>query len=151
MCAGSQPDLIVQSCCKLLLHWQRKRLFVEFVTEKRFVCKYGHRLVEPPPRGIGLSTSLRWQTILFYGRPLASPSLFKLSAGRCLHGRQSRKSSFCSGRGDNLVVIARFGSLCLPICTTEFTLYLGDLDCVIHTLHAHAQTSRLDGQWCDQR
>ena len=56
-------------------YWQRKELFVEFVTVKRLVCKNGHLLVEPGTvlrvlYGIGLM-SLRQQTILSknYGRP----------------------------------------------------------------------------------
>ena len=47
---------------------------------------------------------------------------------------------------ENLVAIARFVNLCLPICTTAFMLWLGP--CGSQTLHAHTQTSPLDGQ-CD--
>ena len=42
-------------------------------------------------------------------------------AGR-YHGRQNRRSPFCSGRVENLVTIARFGKPFLPICTTGFML-----------------------------
>ena len=51
--------------------------------------------------------SLRRRTILCDVRLLASP--FTLFAGRYLPDRQNRRSSFCSGRGENLVKIARFG------------------------------------------
>ena len=50
------PNLSGQRCCKLrlklLLALAKKtwKLFVEFVTAKRLVCKNGHPLVEPPSR-----------------------------------------------------------------------------------------------------
>ena len=37
-----------------------------------------------------------------------SLSRFTLFTDRCVHGRQNRRSSFCSGRGENLVTTARF-------------------------------------------
>ena len=44
-----------------------------------------------------------------YRRPLALPSPFTLHHSHFSYGRQNRRSSFRSGRSDNLVTIARFG------------------------------------------
>ena len=59
--------------------------------------------------GIGFHLSLRRRTILSKSlRALASPSVASLTLfARSL--RQNRRSSFCSGRGENLVTFARFG------------------------------------------
>ena len=50
-----------------------------------------------------------WRKILFYGRPFETPSPFTVFAGRYLHGRHNRRSSFCSGSGEILVTIMKFG------------------------------------------
>ena len=113
------PDLSGQRCCKLRLklllifvvlvlgkedlHLKAVKRSVELITTKRLVCKYGHLLVEPPSRvfyTVSVSACLFVSERFF----LVSTSPFTLS-----HGRQNRRSSFCSGRGDNLVTIARFG------------------------------------------
>ena len=52
--------------------------------------------------------SLCRRTILFYGHLLASPSPFALFPGR-YNGRQKRRSSFGSGKGENLLTITMFG------------------------------------------
>ena len=57
--------------------------------------------------GIGLRMSLRRRTILskkFTGARSRRPHHSHFS-----HDRQNRRSSFCSGRGESLVTIARFG------------------------------------------
>ena len=49
----ARPNLSDQRCCKLrlkLLARKTRKLFIEFVTAKRLVCKNGHSLVEPPSR-----------------------------------------------------------------------------------------------------
>ena len=48
----SEPGTISAASAVASCSWnsQRRRLFVEFVTAKRFVCKNGNSLVEPPPR-----------------------------------------------------------------------------------------------------
>ena len=85
-------------------------LFVEFVTAKRLVCKDGHSLVELRP-----ACSIR-----YWSPPVSSSandSFKKFTGARSRRphnshlslGRQNRRSSFCCGRGENLVAIARFG------------------------------------------
>ena len=112
----ADPDLSGQRCCKLLLKLAKKKAVppVRHCKESR-LQKWpltGRTTIPRVPYGIGLRMSLRRRTILFffcYRRLLASPSPFTLFAGRCLHGRQNHRSLFCSGRGESLVSIARFG------------------------------------------
>ena len=112
------PDLSGQRCCKLRLKLLAKKKAVRRVRH----CKEAG-LQEWPLAGratvprvlyrIGLRMSLCRRTILCDGRLLASP--FTLFAGRHLHGRQNRRSSFCSERfgkrlefGDNREVWKAF-------------------------------------------
>ena len=57
--------------------------------------------------GIGLRMSLRRQMIL--SKSLRAPARVALRTLFARSLRQNRSSSFCSGRGENLVTIARFG------------------------------------------
>ena len=106
-------DISGQCCCKLqlkLLAWQRRKLFIEFVTAKRLVCKNGHSLVEPPSR---VFYTVSVSAYLFVGERffhmLTGARSRRPHRSHFSHGRQNRRSSFCSGRGENLVTIARFG------------------------------------------
>ena len=58
--------------------------------------------------GTGLRVSLRRRTIL--SKRLRAGALSRRPHhSHFSHGRQNRRSPFCSGRGENLVTIARFG------------------------------------------
>ena len=58
------------------------------------------------------------------------------------HGRQNRRWSFCSGRGENLVTSARFGK---PLfANVHHRVHVGH--CGSQTLHARAQAPPLDVQ-----
>ena len=91
---------------------ERRRLFVEFVAVKRLVCKNGHLLPRP-------ACSMRYRSPHVSSSPNDYFKKFTTFIGARLrrphhshgfsHGRQNRMSSFCSGRGEKLVTIARFG------------------------------------------
>ena len=124
----SQRPALLQAAAETtaVLYWRRRRLFSGASLQRGWSARMATRWSSNRARvlyGIGLHMSLRRRTILFYGRPLASPSPFTLFAGRYHHhGRQNRRPSFCVGRGENLVTIVRFAQPCLPICTTTFKL-----------------------------
>ena len=88
------------SCCKLQQTLAKKKafLFVWLVTAKKFVCKNGHSLVQPPFCCLCLGTSVRQRTILLYGRPRFRRPPHSHFRGSCLHGRQDHKSLICFGK-----------------------------------------------------